>query len=71
MSDVSEYELVVLIAHALHHSGPPSNAERIDMDFAIARASIVVRELVDREGLLFTRRPEAAHAPAEAKRAPG
>ncbi len=66
MAEISEHELVVLIAHALHHSGLPSNAERIDMDFAIARASIVVRELIDREGLVFTRRlADAEVAPVE------
>ena len=48
MAELSEAELIALIAHALHHSGPPSNAERIDINFAMARASVVVRELVDR-----------------------
>jgi hypothetical protein len=71
MPDISEAELVELIAHALHHSGPPGNAERIDLNFAMARASVVVRELVDREGLVFTRRTEMAHARVVAEPTPG
>jgi hypothetical protein len=71
MAVVSETELVDLIAHALHHSGPPGNAERIDMEFATARARAVVRELVEREGLVFTRGAEATRPAVVAEPTPG
>jgi hypothetical protein len=62
MAEVSASELIDLVAHALQHSGPPGNAERIDKRFATERATAVVRDLVEREGLVFTRRPDAPPA---------
>jgi hypothetical protein len=71
MAVIHEAELVDLIAHALHHSGPPGNAERIDREFATARARVVVRELVEREGLVFSRCTEAACATVVVEPTPG
>jgi hypothetical protein len=67
MVGVSEPELVDLITHALQRSGLPDNAERIDVVFAVARARHIVRELVGREGIVFSR-PSATADAAPASR---
>jgi hypothetical protein len=67
MADLTEAELIELVAYALHHSGQPGNAERIDIRFATERARAIVHELVEREGLVFTRRPDPPSAAGHSK----
>jgi len=64
MDEVTDIELIEIIAEALHHSGPSMNPERQDMMYARLRANFIVRMLRS-EGLMFTRC--AAIAPAVEK----
>jgi hypothetical protein len=42
MAKLTEHELLSLTAHALHHSGPDGNPERMNLSAAYTRAAAVV-----------------------------
>ena len=66
MDEMTDLELIEIIADALHHSGPALNPERADVMHARLRANFIVRTLRG-EGLTFVRRG-AGPAPAERPR---
>jgi hypothetical protein len=45
MVEVTDIELIEIIAEALHHSGPSMNPERSDMMHARLRANVIVQTL--------------------------
>ena len=45
MNDLSDCELIEIVAGALHRSGPSLNPERVDIMQARLRANVVVQEL--------------------------
>ena len=45
MGDLSDSDLIEIVARALHCSGPSLNPERVDMMQARLRANAVVQEL--------------------------
>jgi predicted transposase YdaD len=45
MGDLTDTDLIEIVATALHRSGPSLNPERIDMMHARLRANAVVQEL--------------------------
>jgi len=45
MIEMTDTELIEIIAEALHHSGPAMNPERSDMMHARLRANVIVQAL--------------------------
>jgi len=68
MNDLSDADLIEIVAAALHRSGPSLNPERVDVMQARLRANAVVQEL--RRQKLIVRRDECAPAPASAASQP-
>jgi hypothetical protein len=60
MNDLSDCELIEIVAAALHRSGPSLNPERVDLMQARLRANAVVQEL--RRQKLVVRRDDSAAA---------
>jgi hypothetical protein len=66
MNDLSDAELIEIVAGALHRSGPSLNPERVDIIQARLRANAVVQELRRRN--LIVRRDDSAQASASANK---
>lgn len=64
MSDLSDAELIEIVAGALHRSGPSLNPERVDIMQARLRANAVVQEL--RRQKLVVRPEDSAPAASAA-----
>ena len=62
MNDLSDCELIEIVAGALHRSGPSMNPERVDIMQARLRANVVVQELRHRK--LIVRRDDCEQASA-------
>ena len=60
MNDLTDIDLIEIVAGVLHRSGPSLNPERVDIMQARLRANAVVQEL--RRQKLIVRRAESAQA---------